>query len=154
MAQWTLSSARLDLAPARSPEQALVMVAVRVGEYPHLPVIGWGHRSAGWDRDVTVSELDAVTGDTPVVLISGDGHHAWLNTLALMQLAMPVRDSVVREAEWFAVYPRLVSLVGTDGTSPEAYRRTLDTAASLGIVGLTDFEFGSGPLDWVTDFSL
>ena len=53
-----------------------------------------------------------------VVLISGDGHHAWLNTIALMHLAMPVRDSVVREAEWFAAYPRLVGLVGTDGTSP------------------------------------
>ncbi len=149
MAQWTLSSGRLDLGPAHSPEQALVMVAERVAEYPDLPVIGWGHRSAGWDRDVTVSELDAVSGGTPVVLISGDGHHAWLNTLALMHLAMPVRDSVVREAEWFAAYPRLSSLVGTDGTSPEAYRRTLDAAASLGIVGLTDFEFGSGPLDWV-----
>ena len=66
--------------------------------YPELPVIGWGHRSGGWDRDVTVSELDAVSGDTPVVLISGDGHHAWLNTTALMHLALPVRDSVVREA--------------------------------------------------------
>ena len=90
-------------------------VAERVADYPDLPVIGWGHRSAGWDRDVTVSELDAVSGETPVVLISGDGHHAWLNTVALLFLAMPVRDSVVREAEWFAAYPRLASLVGNDG---------------------------------------
>lgn len=149
MAQWTLTSGRLDLAPAKSPEQALRLVAERVAEYPDLPVIGWGHRSGIWDRDVTVSELDAVTGDTAVVLISGDGHHAWLNTIALMHLAMPVRDSVVREAEWFAAYPRLASLVGTDGTSPEAYRRTLDFAAAKGIVGFTDFEFGSGPMDWV-----
>ncbi len=148
MAQWTLTSGRLDLAPAKSPEQALRLVAERVAEYPDLPVIGWGHRSGIWDRDVTVSELDAVTGDTPVVLISGDGHHAWLNTIALMRLAMPVRDSVVREAEWFGVYPRLAGLVGTDGTSPEAYRRTLETAATRGIVGITDFEFGLGPLDW------
>ena len=72
---------------------------------PGVPVVGWGHRSGTWDRDVTVSELDAVTGDTPVVLISGDGHHAWLNTTALMHLAMPVRDSVVRETEWFARLP-------------------------------------------------
>ncbi|MGB0099853.1 MAG: amidohydrolase family protein [Nocardioides sp.] len=148
MAQWTLTSGRLDLAPARSPEQALAEVAERVAEYPELPVIGWGHRSAGWDREVTVSELDAVSGDTPVVLISGDGHHAWLNTVALMHLAMPVRDSVVREAEWFAAYPRLVTLVGTDGTSPEAYRRSLDLAAATGVVGISDFEFGHGPMDW------
>lgn len=148
MAQWTLASQRLDLASAKSPEDATRMVAERVADQPDFPVIGWGHRSGIWDRDVTVSELDAVSGETAVVLISGDGHHAWLNTTALMHLAMPVRDSVVREREWFAVYPRLATLVGNDGTSPEAYRRSLDSAAALGIVGIADFEFGHGPLDW------
>ncbi len=148
LGQWTLASQRLDLAPARSPEDATRLVAERIAEYPGHPVIGWGHRSAAWDRDVTVSELDAVSGDTAVVLISGDGHHAWLNTIALMHLAMPVRDSVVRETEWFAAYPRLVTLVGNDGTSSEAYRRTLDHAASMGVVGLADFEFGGGAEEW------
>ena len=84
LAQWTLASQRLDLAGARSPEDA-TRAGRRAGRRrsPTHPVIGWGHRSGGWDRDVTVSELDAVSGDTPVVLISGDGHHAWLNTTAL-----------------------------------------------------------------------
>src|SRR6478609_6568734 len=153
LAQWTLASQRLDLAGARSPEDATRAVAERIVEWPDHPVIGWGHRSGGWDRDVTVSELDAVSGDTPVVLISGDGHHAWLNTTALMHLAMPVRDSVVREREWFAAYPRLVSLVGADGTSPEAYRRMLDTAAAQGIVGLVDFEFGASLEGWAGRWS-
>ena len=148
LAQWTLSSQRLDLAGARSPEDATRLVAQRIVDHPDLPVIGWGHRSAGWDREVTVSELDAVSGDTAVVLISGDGHHAWLNTTALLHLAMPVRDSVVRETEWFAAYPRLVTLVGNDGTSPEAYRRMLDEAAGKGIVGMVDFEFGAGIGEW------
>ena len=148
LAQWTLASQRLDLAFARSPEDATRAVAERVAEYPELPVIGWGHRSGGWDREVTVSELDAVSGDTPVVLISGDGHHAWLNTTALMHLALPVRDSVVREGEWFAAYARLSTLVGNDGTSPEAYRRTLDHAAGMGVVGIVDFEFSGGAYEW------
>ena len=147
-AQWTLASQRLDLGGARSPEEAKRAVADRIAAYPGLPVIGWGHRSAGWEREVTVSELDAVSGDTPVVLICGDGHHAWLNTTALMHLALPVRDSVVREKEWFAVYPRLVTLVGTDGTSPEAYRRALDAAAARGVVGMSDFEFGGSREEW------
>jgi predicted amidohydrolase YtcJ len=146
--QWTLASQRLDLAPARSPEQVLAMVGERLTTLPGVPVVGWGHRPGGWPRDVTVSELDAVTGETPVVLIAGDGHHAWLNTTALMHLAMPVRDSVVRETEWFAVYPRLVTLVGNDGTSPEAFRRTLDAAAARGIVGMVDFEFGGSREAW------
>ncbi|MBB3045122.1 amidohydrolase family protein [Nocardioides soli] len=148
LAQWTLASQRLDLAGARSPEDATLAVADWIAQHPGLPVVGWGHRSAGWDREVTVSELDAVSGDTPVVLISGDGHHAWLNTTALMHLAMPVRDSVVRETEWFAVYPRLATLVGSDGTSPEAYRRTLDAAAARGVAGLVDFEFGASREEW------
>ena len=148
LAQWTLASQRLDLGGARSPEDATRAVAERIAEWPEHPVIGWGHRSGGWDRDVTVSELDAVSGDTPVVLISGDGHHAWLNTTALMHLAMPVRDSVVREAEWFAAYARLSTLVGDDGTSAEAYRRTLEHAASMGIVGIVDFEFSGGAREW------
>jgi predicted amidohydrolase YtcJ len=148
LAQWTLASQRLDLAGARAPEDATRMVAERISEWPDHPVIGWGHRSGGWDRDVTVSELDAVSGDTPVVLISGDGHHAWLNTTALMHLAMPVRDSVVREGEWFAAYARLSTLVGHDGTSAEAYRRTLEAAAALGVVGIVDFEFSGGAAEW------
>jgi predicted amidohydrolase YtcJ len=148
LTQWTLASQRLDLGAARSPEDVTRAVAQRAAEQPDLPVIGWGHRSGGWDREVTVGELDAVSGTTPVVLISGDGHHGWLNTTALMHLALPVRDSVVRETEWFRAYPRLVSLVGTDGTSPDAYRRTLDAAAARGVVGLVDFEFGGGREEW------
>lgn len=148
LAQWTLNSQRLDLAGARSPEQAVALVAQRLDELPGLPVIGWGHRSAGWDREPTVTELDAVSAGTPVVLISGDGHHAWLNTPALLHLAMPVRDSVVRETEWFAAYGRLSTLVGDDGTSPAAYARALEAAAALGVVGLTDFEFSGGVADW------
>lgn len=153
LTQWTLASQRLDLAGARSPEDVTRAVAERIRAYPDLPVIGWGHRSGGWDREVTVSELDAVSGDTAVVLISGDGHHAWLNTTALMHLAMPVRDSVVREKEWFAAYPRLVTLVGADGTSPEAYRPMLDVAAAQGIVGMVDFEFGASLEGWAGRWS-
>jgi predicted amidohydrolase YtcJ len=148
LAQWTLASARLDLAGARSPEDVTRAVAERIAAYPDLPVVGWGHRSGGWEREATVSELDAVSGATPVVLISGDGHHAWLNTTALMHFAMPVRDSVVRETEWFAAYPRLVTLVGNDGTSPDAYCRMLAAAAAQGITGMVDFEFGASREDW------
>ncbi len=153
LAQWTLASQRLDLATARSPEDVTRAVAERVAADPALPVIGWGHRSGGWDREVTVSELDAVSADSAVVLISGDGHHAWLNTTALMHLALPVRDSVVRETEWFSVYPRLATLVGNDGTSPDAYRRTLEHAAAQGIAGLVDFEFGGGREEWAERWS-
>jgi predicted amidohydrolase YtcJ len=153
LGQWTVSSQRLDLAPVRSPEEASRMVAERLAEVPDLPVIGWGHRLSRWHRDPTVTELDAVAPETPVVLISGDGHHAWLNTTALVALALPVRDTVVSEREWFAAYSRLVTLVGNDGTSPAAYQRTLAAAAAMGVTGIVDFEFSGGAPEWAERFA-
>src|SRR4051794_30102460 len=48
LTQWTLASQRLDLAPARTPEQVLAVVAERLTAVPGVPVIGWGHRPGGW----------------------------------------------------------------------------------------------------------
>jgi predicted amidohydrolase YtcJ len=148
LGQVVAGAERLDMAGARSPEDAVRSVAGRLAEQPGQPVIGWGHRSAGWQREGTTSELDALAPDIPVVLISGDAHHAWLNATAMAQLGLAPRDGVVREAEWFATYPRLVALVGADATSPQAYRRCLDAAAALGVVGLVDFEVADGPAQW------
>ena len=123
LGQWTLASARLDLAGARSSGEAVALVRERLEEWPDLPVIGWGHRPTAWPDNPAVSDLDALATDQPIVLIAGDGHHGWLNTTALHMLALPTRDSVVTEAEWFQAYGRLAAMVGSDGTSPEAYRR-------------------------------
>jgi predicted amidohydrolase YtcJ len=45
-------------------------------------------------------------------------------------------------------YGRLSTVLGSDGTGPEAYRRTMENAAALGVVGLVDFEFSGGVADW------
>jgi predicted amidohydrolase YtcJ len=152
LGQWTVSSQRLDLAPTWSPEEATALVAERLLEVPDEPIIGWGHRLSRWHRDPTVTELDEVAPDTPVILISGDGHHAWLNTTALIALALPVRDRVVFEREWFSAYGRLVTLVGNDGTSPAAYERTMEAAAAMGVTGIVDFEFSGDHHDWAERF--
>ena len=110
--------------------------------------MGWGHRSASWPRQPTVRELDEVTGDRTVVLISGDGHHAWLNSSALAWLRLPARDGVVSESEWFRVYIHLGALVGDDGTSPDAYLHTMQQAAAKGVAGVVDLEFDQGVSAW------
>jgi predicted amidohydrolase YtcJ len=148
LGQWTLASLRLDLTRARSVEQTLDLVAARLEEAPEVPIVGWGHRSASWDRQPTVRELDELTGACPVVLISGDGHHAWVNSVALRGLRLPERDGVVSETEWFRVYPRLWEVVGADGTSPEAYLHTMHQAAAKGVTGVVDLEFDQGVNDW------
>lgn len=153
LAQWTLASARLDLGGARSPDEAVRLVAERLEEWPDLPVIGWGHRPGAWHRHPVVSELDALDSDQPVVLISGDAHHGWLNSTALMMLALPLREGVVAEAEWFSAYARLATVLGSDGTGPDAYRRTMDMAAARGVVGLVDFEFSGGHAEWAGRWS-
>lgn len=149
LGQWTLASARLDLAAARSSADAVARVRERLEEWPDLPVIGWGHRPTAWPDNPTVSDLDAIGTDQPVVLIAGDGHHGWLNTVALHALALPTRDSVVSEGEWFLAYGRLAALLGADGTGPDAYRRSMEAAAAQGVVGLVDLEFSGGVADWV-----
>ena len=128
LGQWTLASARLDLARVRSSAEAVAAVRERLEERPDLPVIGWGHRPTAWADNPAVSDLDAIDTEQPIVLIAGDGHHGWLNTIALHMLALPTRDSVVTEGEWFRAYGRLAGVVGSDGTSPEAYRRSMEAA--------------------------
>jgi len=146
LGQWTLAASRLDLHGTSSPEEVLAIVGAAVTASPGVPVIANGHSAGGWSRSVTVAELDAVTGDTPVVLINHDFHHGWLNSAALTALGLPLppRDGhseVVRENEWYAAYPRLDHLVGSAGSSPAAYRAMLERTAALGVVGLVDFEF-------------
>ncbi len=149
LGQWGLCRARLDTTTVTSPEAAIALVAERVAAEPGKPIIGFGHRPGVWAREVTVTELDAVTGVTPVILIAGDAHHAWLNSVALAALGLGHRDEVVRENEWFAAYEILNSLTGDSGTSPAAYRDSLQAAAALGIVGLVDFEFSGGAPEWI-----
>jgi predicted amidohydrolase YtcJ len=148
LGQWTEVSQRLDLTGTTSVEDVLGRVVARLAEAPDAPVVGWGQRSAAWVRQPTVRELDEVTGDRPVVLISGDGHNAWLNTAALDGLGLPRHVGLVAETEWFAAYSRLGTLVGEDGTSPEAYLQTLRTAAAKGVAGLVDLEFDQSLNAW------
>jgi predicted amidohydrolase YtcJ len=145
LGQWALASRRLDLSATRSPEAALAVVAGAVGE--GRPVVGMGHRAGTWPRPVTVAELDAVSAGVPVVLVNSDFHHGWLNTAALDALGLDRRDEVVSEREWFEAYPRLTALLG--GPTPADYRRVLAEAASRGVVGVVDFEFGAPWTDWV-----
>lgn len=149
LGQWTVAAQRLDMSGVRSVEAAVATVAERLRQWPDLPVVGWGHRSANWSRTPAVSDLDALGGDQPIVLISGDGHHAWLNSTALTMLALPLREGMVAEGEWFAAYGRLNTVLGAEGNGPDAYRRTMELAAARGVVGLVDFEFSGTHHDWV-----
>jgi predicted amidohydrolase YtcJ len=143
---WTASRDRLDLSGTESPADALARVRARLATDPG-PVVAVGHRIGLWADDPTVAELDEVAPDVPVVLVAGDGHHAWLNSRALAALGLEAREGVVTENEWYDAYTRIDAILAPD-LSPTAYRRTLDRAAALGIVGLVDLEHGATAADW------
>src|SRR5215469_14144319 len=113
LGQWALARRRLDLSGTASPEEVLALVHhAAQSAQSGRPVIGMGQRAGAWRRPMTVAELDAACADVPVVLVNGDFHHAWLSTAALDALGLARRDGMVSEAEWFAVYPRVVALEG------------------------------------------
>jgi predicted amidohydrolase YtcJ len=142
---WTAASGRLDLSGTRSADEALARLRGRLAAAPGEPVIGYGHRPVTWPVQPSVALLDEVAPDVPVVLVSGDAHHGWLNSRALEVLGLAPRDDVLVEAEWYVVYPRIAELAG-DEASDEAYVRMERDAAAKGVVGVLELEYGE-PFD-------
>lgn len=151
MVQWALVRSRLDVSGTTGVEDVLGRVRTELevtaaggremGGGIAAPLIGWGHRTASWSRQPTVADLDAVSPGRPVVLISGDGHHGWLNSPALQLLGCPPREGVVAENEWFDAYDRLGDLPGAAEQAEAAVLEAITAARAQGIVGIVDLEF-------------
>ena len=144
---WTASSGRLDLAGTRSADEALSRLRGRLAAVHGEAVIGYGHRPVTWPVQPSVAALDEVAPDVPVVLVSGDAHHGWLNSRALAVLGVAPRETVLVEAEWYDVYARLHEIAG-DEASTEAYVRMERDAAALGVVGVVELEYGESVDAW------
>ena len=121
----------------RSAEEALELVAQALRDHPAgsrpATIQGFGHRLSNWPRVPTVAELDAVTGDIPTLLISGDVHSGWLNSAALRVFGLPEASAQdpgapMKEDPWFALLDRLDEVPGTrelreSGTTRSEERR-------------------------------
>lgn len=149
--QWVRTARMVRLGGAAEPEEVLERLrrplAKRAGRHPDRTLFGFGFRSAGWSRPPTVAELDAVSGRTPVVLISGDAHNGWLNSAALTLLGVAPREHAINEGEWFALLRRLDELPGA-APRPADFRDPVSGLAAKGITGLVDFEFADSFVDW------
>ncbi len=162
LTQWARTRTRLDLRAATSVGDALRRLREhleRTGKARAASplsasrdrgavVVGFGHRSATWDPRPTVATLDEVCRDRPVVLVSGDVHHGWLNSRALELVGLPPRDGVVEEAEWFDVLARLEEVAAGTGDDREAVRAAVTEANARGVVGVVDFELRGTLTDW------
>jgi predicted amidohydrolase YtcJ len=83
---YAASRARVNLDGARSLEEAIARVAVRVANAKHDEwIIGGGWNNRDWIKPEfpTKAPLDAIAPNNPVVLDRKDGHSVWINSAAL-----------------------------------------------------------------------
>lgn len=148
---------RIDTTATRSAEEALALVATALrdaeaaGSRP-LTIQACGHRLSNWPRIPTVAELDAVTGDVPTVLASGDFHSGWLNSAALRILGLPGATEAdpgepVREDVWFDVVNRLDEIPGNREGRESGYGALFADALSRGVTGVVDMAW-TAPSSW------
>ena len=165
---WARTQAMVDLAGTTGPQQVLDRVSAhlvsrhrgaRVGAahpgagHPSAgqPAVlsGFGFRSGTWTRAATVAELDAVTGEVPTVLTSGDAHNGWVNTAALRRLGLPGRAGPLEEREWFDLQPAVAALVESQAQDTSAaLAAAVADASARGIVGVVDLEMPTSWRQW------
>lgn len=150
MTQWAHNLTRLDVSASSSAADVVRIVRAHDMVHPDrtTTIIGFGFRSAGWVTQPTVAQLDEAVPGRPVVLISGDAHNGWLNSVALSMLGLPPRDGAINENAWFDVFPMLSNLPGVERDPVDAYRAALALAARTGVVGITDMEFANSAATW------
>lgn len=150
VAQWAMSRDRLDLSGARSAAHAAQLVAERLAVAPPrtgTALIGRGFRDALWPDTPDKAVLDAVVGDTPVVLVAADLHCAWASSSGLALLGAAGHPTgVLRELEWMSTMGALDQV--TDDVADVAVERALAAAAARGVVGLVDVEIGDNVAAW------
>lgn len=150
--QWVHRLSRFDLTHAVSAAHTTQLVAERIDAGftpgPSGFLVGFGYRTGTWPAPGTVADLDAVTGGTPVVLISGDCHTGWLNSAALRQFGLPPRQTLMTEGEWFEIYTTLGERPGVPTETEAMVPEAVEQASRRGIVGIVDLEWARTWEQW------
>ena len=150
LTQWALARGRLDVSGAASAAQAVVLVAERLRTEPPppgRPLVGLGFRDGTWPDAPSAALLDAVAGDVPVVLVSGDLHCAWVSTAGLRMFGVAQHPTgVLRETEWMPLMGALDHL--TPDAQDALVTEALRAAAERGVVGVVDLEIADNVAVW------
>ncbi|GAA1721366.1 amidohydrolase family protein [Isoptericola hypogeus] len=151
LTQWALVRHRLDVSWATSAAHAADLVRDRLDHAAPpaggQPLVGYGFRWATWPDEPTAALLDAVAGDVPVVLLSGDLHSAWASTAGLRFLGLdPHPTGLLREEEWMPASPRIVTV--DDDVADALVADAARAAAGRGVVGVVDFEVADNLTAW------
>jgi len=141
--QWALVQQRLDVSSAGSAREAVALVVEELQSADSdpgsaLPFIGYGFRDGLWRDEPTVEALDAVGGRRPIVLVSGDLHSVWLNSVALALYGHPGATGLLVEEPAFEITRRLG--IVADELLDLWVDAAATQAASRGVVGIVDLE--------------
>lgn len=148
--QWSLIRSWIDLSSAASPESVVSAVRRRLEQARariDRPLVGYGFRDGLWATRPHREQLDAVSAEIPLVMVSGDLHQAWLNAAALRRYGLPDDgDGLLREDAWQPVMAdiRAIPAEAMDAAARDASR----AAAARGVVGIVDYESGDNLAAW------
>ncbi|MEY9953764.1 amidohydrolase [Leifsonia sp. EB34] len=150
--QWAQTARRLDVSRATSAAEAAALVRSRAEADPGTDVlVGFGFHDALWPDLPTRELLDEAAGERPVVLIAGDLHCSWLNTAAFARFAPDAEGALLREDESFALTSRLTP---SDETTLDRWAaEAAEQAATRGVVGIVDLEYGWNLEVWTRRFA-
>lgn len=151
LTQWAMVRHRLDVSWATSAAHAAELVRDRLDRARPpaggQPLVGYGFRWATWPDEPTAALLDAVAGEVPVVLLSGDLHSAWASTAGLRFLGIAEHPTgLLREEEWMPASPRIVTV--DDGVADALVADAARAAAERGVVGVVDLEVADNLAVW------
>lgn len=147
--QWASARVRVDVGDATSAADAaeLVRRAVAAPTFDADVLVGHGMHHLDWLEAPDRRLLDAAAPGVAVVLQGVDLHTAWANRTALARVGLPDDPTgLLREADCFHAVAALA-----EGTPAQRDRWVVDAmsaAATRGVTGIRDFEFGDPLVDW------
>jgi predicted amidohydrolase YtcJ len=138
---WAQARRRVDVSQSNSLEQIVSIVGEWIADGKG-PFLGAKFLASLWPVQPHFSDLDAVSGDTPVYVLSADLHSAWLNSAALAEQGKAGHATgYLVEQDAFDVMMALGNVEEAEGDACAA--EAAQAAAARGIVGIVDFE-----MDW------
>ncbi|MFD1714014.1 amidohydrolase [Amnibacterium flavum] len=147
VAQWALASRRLDVSAASSAGETAQIVRASAAAGGGALIIGYGFRDGLWPDLPTTRLLDDSAPGTPVVLVSGDLHCIWLNTLAAERFGAAIDGSgLLRENAAFAV-TRMLDDLPVDLVD-QWVNEAGGAAAARGVTGIVDLEMDWNATSW------
>lgn len=143
---WAQARRRVDVSGSNSRDAIVGIVGewIAAGKGPFL---GAKFLANLWPVQPHFSDLDAVSGDTPVYVLSADLHSAWLNSAALAEQGKATHATgYLVEQDAFDVMMALGKVSEAEGDALAAEAAL--AAAARGVVGIVEFEMDRNVATW------